>query len=456
MRAVLLLCVLAGACYSPTPQPGAPCSASGQCPEGLVCVPATQRCEDPNNVSDASVDACTTGTCEGDVLVGCGQSVTCANGCATSPEAHCRELAPSNGLTSDMLGGATADINSDKLNFDTGDGSIKRANIFIRTAGTGVIDGIRFEEIDGVAVWVANSWTLPAGESWDFSLGGRPVTLFANTTIDIAGTIDVGGSGSTGGPGATGSYTSDTEPPPGGCQGRAGRPLDATHSEGGGGGGGRGIAGGNGGASNQGGTLTGIGGNCADRPSTVPLRGGNGGGEGGDSSSNYGGGGGGAISLVAMQSITITGTVAAPGAGGAVGNGDGGGGGGSGGAVFIEAPVVTIPGNLTANGGGGAAAAGGIGGARGSLTSTTPAAGGTYTAPNGDAGHGGAGGTGPTNATNGQSYNYDTVDALGNPINYNRGGGGGGSVGVIEVRRITGDVTGLSSPTAVISNATVQ
>jgi hypothetical protein len=418
---------------------------------------ATNTCELPGSGGDAPPmpDACASATCEGDVLVGCGQTVTCANGCTTDPAAHCRRLAPSNGLTAGMLEGATADINLDKLNFDTDDGSIKRMNVVIRNPGEGVIDGIRFQEVDGVAVWVANSWTLPANESWSFSSGEEPVTLFANTTIEIAGTIDVGGSGSVGGPGGTGSYGS-TAASPGGCQGRAGRLINTTHAEGGGGGGGQGIAGGNGGPSNQGAT-NGIGGNCADRPSTIPLRGGNGGGEGGNSTSNDGGGGGGAISLVAMEMITISGTVAAPGAGGGILNGNGGGGGGSGGAILLEAPVVSIPGNLTANGGGGAAASGSSPGARGSSSSATPASGGSYTAPNGDTGRGGAGGTSMAAATNGDNYTYSVTDPTTMvTTNYNRGAGGGGAVGRIEVKRVTGGVSGLASPAAVVTDAVVE
>lgn len=50
-------------CYSPHPQPGAPCSSNG-CPDGLVCSPATMTCElhsiDPAidaGMDDAAIDA---------------------------------------------------------------------------------------------------------------------------------------------------------------------------------------------------------------------------------------------------------------------------------------------------------------------------------------------------------------------------------------------------------------
>jgi hypothetical protein len=404
-------------------------------------------------------DACTTGVCEGDMLVGCSAApVVCANGCG-GPIPHCRELVPSNGLTTGLLAGATADINSDKLNFNTDDGSMKRMNEEIRPAGMGVINGIGFEVVQGVAVWIANTWVLPAGESWASS-GARPVTFYAAGSITIDGTIDVGADFSgIAGPGGTGRNGSTTT---GGCLGRAGRSLDTTHGEGGGGGGGASPntpqAGANGAPSNtQTSTFTGIGGSCTTRPSTIPLTGGNGGGNGGNSINNFGGGGGGAISLVAMKTITITGDVGAPGGGGGnLATGNGGGGGGGGGAVFVEAPEVSITGRLTANGGGGGAPSGGADGARGSTISATPAAGGLYSGSGGPA-RGGSGGAGTSAPTNGASYNLNVTNpTTGVTTNTNRGGGGGGAAGKIEVKRRTGVVSGLASPAAVISDAVVE
>ncbi len=63
MRALVVATVLAG-CYSPHPQPGAPCP-SGTCPGPLVCSPATRTCETTaidapradTRASDAAVDA---------------------------------------------------------------------------------------------------------------------------------------------------------------------------------------------------------------------------------------------------------------------------------------------------------------------------------------------------------------------------------------------------------------
>lgn len=49
----LFAAILASGCYSPHPQPGAPCGTGG-CPDGLVCSPATMTCE--LRAIDAAVD----------------------------------------------------------------------------------------------------------------------------------------------------------------------------------------------------------------------------------------------------------------------------------------------------------------------------------------------------------------------------------------------------------------
>lgn len=448
MRGLIGICALVG-CFSPSPQAGAPCGVNRECPDGLECS-SRNLCERPGTIVP---DSCAT-TCMGDVFASCGSSQLCTNGCSAAPEPHCRRLVPSNGVSPALLDGATADITQDKLDFRE-DGEIRRQGDVLRPAGEGVANGIRFAIVGGMTIWAADTWMLPAGELWDFD-GNNPIVILGNV-IRIDGVIDVGGSGSFGGPGGTNSYTSTTASSDG-CQGRAGRSINATHAEGGGGGAGA-VAGANGGASNQGGALTGVGGTCTTRPSTIPLRGGNGGGEGGNSNVNAGGGGGGAIALVAMESITIAGDVGAPGAGGTTGNGNGGGGGGGGGAILIEAPLVAITGRITANGGAGGAPSTGNTptGARGRLDSATPAIGGAYLPPNGGTFRGGAGGAGTTAPQPGQSYNYDVVDPTTMVVtNYNRGGGGGGAAGRIEIKRISGDVTGLTSPPAAITSATIE
>ena len=443
------LALLAG-CYNPSPQEGAPCNLDGDCPSGLECN-AENKCVKPVEIdADTSgPDACPGARCEGSDFVDCdGAKITCANGCGGGASPHCLQLKPSNGLDVSMLAGATADVTMDKLNFDGDDGSIRMQNITVRPAGTGVMAGIRYQVVDGAAVWVANSFKLNAGDSW--SLGGtKAIVLFANTSITLDESLDVNAAGTVAGPGGTGPNNGTVA----GCQGRAGHVVDGNHAEGGGGGGGANSSSGANGGNTNSGAATGLGGNCATRPSTIPLRGGNGGGNGGQNGGSGGGGGGGAIALVAMESITIMKAVSAAGGGGANGTQNGGGGGGSGGAVLIEAPTVSITGQLTANGGAGGAPSGGAAGPGGSPTTASPAIGPTYTSPGGTTGKGGNGGAAGVNPTNGTAYNYDDTVNL---INYNRGGGGGGAVGRVEVKRKTGGVSGLASPAAAITDAVFQ
>jgi hypothetical protein len=460
MRVIALLAAVLGACFSPSPQAGAPCSERGACPDGLVCS-ADNRCEKPGDERDAAVDACPVVACEGDELVGCGGRTTCVNGCAPDPEAHCRQLAPSNGLTPALLDGVTAEVTTIDLDFDTDTGAITVDDTtIVRAAGVGVISGIGFAIVDGVAVWSARSWTSTAAGTLDWkATGSNAIALYAATTISVSGAIDVGASGTAGGPSATNGNASTTT---GTCRGRAGRSnagIGAAFGEGGGGGGGR-TAGGDGAASNQP-TPTGIGGVlCGNAPTTRPLVGGNAGGHGGQSATNGGGGGGGAIALVAMEQITITGVVTAPGAGGLsapTGSG-GGGGGGSGGAILLEAPIVDITGSVTANGGGGGAPAGGTDGNRGALASANGAAGGVYSCvPSPGATpvnrRGGAGGAGTAAA--GDGANCTQVDAAAATI-ASQGGGGGGAAGRIEIRRNAGATAGTTSPPATVDVATLE
>lgn len=450
--AVVVVGLVAG-CYNPTPTPGAPCSTNNECPSGLEC--RNGICELQGGPSDdapvdVAIDACPTNACSGNDLVGCGVMVTCEFGCSADGSApHCRTLAPSNGLSPALLAGATASIVGDRWDFDTENGGIKAGNIILRPDGKGVIGGIGFEVIDGMGVFTANSFTLGEGEDWG-AAGPNGVVLYATTSIEIAGLIDVGAELTLGGPGGSNGTTSQTGS---NCRGRAGRALAAGFGEGGGGGGGA-TAGAAGAPSNQSGA-TGLGGvSCTTLVTTRPLRGGTGGGAGAGSTINQGGGGGGAIALVAMQSITVTGTIGSPGGGGVSSStGDGGGGGGSGGVVLIEAPMVSITGQLTANGGGGAAPNTGDGN-RGAMTSATVAAGGTYACPVVGTRRGGSGAAGAVAPTVGQ--NCQTDDGLGT-ITSSRGAGGGGAAGRIELRATTLTTTGaLLSPPATSSTPDYQ
>lgn len=163
----------------------------------------------------------------------------------------------------------------------------------------------------------------------------------------------------------------------------------------------------------------GAGGSPEGSPDLKPLRGGCAGGPG--SSAAPAAVGGGAVQISANGTLTVVGTVTAPGAGGRGGVIYGGGGGGSsGGAVLLEAQqLVLVDGAaVTANGGSGGQGGGitttGQDGAAGAQRTATPAAGGDSPTTGASGGNGAAGSVGATgggdNAASG-------------------GGGGGGGVG---------------------------
>jgi hypothetical protein len=437
MRGLALPWLVLAACYKPSPQAGSPCNARGECPDGLTCVDNVCT-ENPAGMPDA----CPGARCDGDTLIDCdGNNVSCSLGCTENNGPHCLELAPSNGLTSELLAGANALLMSDKLSFDSSDGQIKRANLIVRHGGVDtVVDGVGFYIIDDMAVWTASAFTIPNGEQWTFTTG-HPVVLYSATAIVVDGILDLGGSGSIAGPGGgNGGVNANAVP----CRGGAGTAFATGFGEGGGGGGGE-TAGGNGAPSNQ--ATFGIAGSQCSAPSAIPLRGGNGGGAGGFAGTlrgGPGGGGGGAIALVAMLNISVTGTIGVPGGGGITGAiGDGGGGGGSGGAIFLEAPTVLVTdGQLTANGGGGAAGRASSG-SRGSLTTTVPAVGGNF-----NGARGGSGGAAMTAPANGANFN----DGATNTISV--GGGGGGAVGRILIKATSSTVTNsVVSPAAATTAA---
>ncbi len=458
MRGWVLAIGISIGCYSPAVAPGLPCAENGSCPEGQMCIAGT--CElsgtDAPIEPDAMIDACPTATCSGNDIVGCGAPVTCDTGCSIAGGAHCRELVPSNGITTTLLAGVTTDVVvGDDWHFHADTGEIFDGANVLRIAGPGVIAGIRWIEIDGMGVFVARSWSVGVNDRWNGD-GTNTIALYAATTITVVGRIDVGADNNSGGPGGSSATSSMSGSS---CRGRAGRFFAAGFGEGGGGGGGRG-AGANGGDSNMG-ASAGLGGiACSERPLTTPLRGGVGGGHGGASFENYGGGGGGALALVAMESITISGHVGAPGEGGSAaapgvaGAGDGGGGGGGGGAVLVEAPLVTISGSLTANGGGGAAPTMDSG-ARGYMTSGSTASGGSFTGPGGTS-MGGRGGANTTGPTVGQTY-IENNGALPPLVTITRGGGGGGAAGRTEIKSLMRTTTGATlSPPPLTTDATLQ
>jgi hypothetical protein len=411
MRFGALCVAVCAGCFRPSPPNGVPCP-DGTCPNGQSCV---------------------LGVCQPDGTGG--------NPDGTSPTP---QLVPSNGISPTLLEGATADLAFDKLSIDTDDGSIRSANVVVRDAGEGLMNGINFVHQDGMGVFSAQSFTVPAGKSWDIS-GGNAIVLFAATTIDVSGTLDVGGNGQGGALGGHSGGTTNANPS---CRGHAGGAYDLGFGDGGGGGGG--VAQGGHGAAASAGTPVDGGGTCST-PSTRPLHGGQGGGAGGYDSTNSvlrggtGGAAGGAIALVAMGSISVSGVVGSPGAGGlSNATGDGGGGGGSGGSVFLESLQIGVTGAITANGGGGGAASGGASGGRGHLGDANRAGGGAF-----NTAHGGLGGSANGPAGDGDVFT-DTTSS--------RGCGGGGAAGMIEIRSITVmlDPMAVASPTPMMTTADVQ
>ncbi len=243
--------------------------------------------------------------------------------------------------------------------------------------------------------------------------GQRPLVVLSLTTLDVPGELDV--SSVTGGPGAGSTGV--------GCTG-----IAPTQAGGGGYGGSFGSRGGDGGATAPPGGVAGA--------ALVPaaLRGGCPGGAGKDPST-FVGLGGGAVALIAVNGISVLGTINASGSlGGAAKTGQGGGnGGGAGGMIVLDGEAITVGSSAqiftNGGGGGGGESAIGIDGGDGSNPSSTSS--------------GGQGGNGG-GLTGGKGGAGATLDAASrNPIDAVRGadaasgsagnGGGGGGFGVIKI-----------------------
>ncbi len=449
MRSWLVAVGLVSGCYHPSPPAGAPCNSRGECPSGLECV--DDVCVEPGTaVIDAAIDACPETMCLGNELAACGTRYTCALGCAATGVPHCMQLVPSNGITPSLLVGATAQVVALDLHLDSDTGEIMQGpTLVFRAAGTGVIGGIGFSVVNGMGVFTAERFEISAGtqasDDWDVD-GSNTAVLYAATTITVLGVIDAGANDQTGGPGGADGATSGSAGPT--CRGKAGAWEMAGYGEGGGGGGGRTV--GANGAPSTALTFGAAGPFCAASPTTIPLRGGNGGGAGGVDvvpspdvvHGGVGGGGGGGLALVAMESITITGSIAVPGGGGRTAAGsDGGGGGGSGGAILVEAPVVTITGDVIANGGGGAGPSVNSG-TSGHVLDGSAAGGGDFMGVSG-----GKGGTGAP-PTAGSTFT-DGVSA--------RGGGGGGAGGRTEIKSRSRTTTGATlAPGPALTDITAE
>ncbi len=448
------LVVVTAGCFRPD-SAAVPCG-DGWCPAPLTCV--AEVCQAATD-AEAGPDARAIGCGAGDVLLleGGGQR-PCPLGCTTTPDPHCLELAPSNGLDPALLAGTgTLIIDGDTL-IDTSTGTLSGA---VSRAGFGVDTTFAFEVSGppGEEVAVLRASTLIIERGTIIVEGSIPLVLLARELqVGAEAIVDV--SARCSGPGVD-----RTCPGPGGGTGAGGDPLAGERATGcgpgdsaelgsrsGGGGGGHGGGGGRGGRGNAGPSTPG-GLTCAGSE-LEPLRGGSGGGGstllGPTDGRGQGGGGGGAIQLTALEQLSIAGRIRSHGRGGAGGGlagigGGGGGGGGAGGGVLLEAITCDLAGAyVAANGGGGGggtqeAATSSQPGADGSDT-PEPAKGGDGAAPGGDGGAGGAG-TSPGGA--------DGAATAGGALA--GGGGGGGGAGVIVTRcHISSGAPTLTSPAPIV------
>jgi hypothetical protein len=298
--------------------------------------------------------------------------VSCALVCDDAT-GRCAPIAPSNNADGHSIDiGAVAPwVVANDLQIDTDDGSMAGATT--RPAGTGVMAGIGYEQVDGAAVFVVASMTVDPGVVIQV-VGSLPIIIRAAGDVEIsgrfdlsAGLVDCGFEEQRACPGPGGGRGGDTDAIAGGCApGGDGEGGGGNDGESGGGGGGGGVAGAKGGdasGSSDGGAAGVPGTLTCFAPTIQPLAGGSGGGRGGtedDQDHAAGGGGGGAIQISSDAAIRvvggadIAGILAGGEGGGAGGVEDGGGGGGGGGSILLEAPAIHLEdATLAANGGAG-------------------------------------------------------------------------------------------------------
>lgn len=409
----LHLCALLAlpACYAPTVIGGAPCDpGADSCPRGQTCT-ATDNgyfCSGSSG-SDAGMDDSPTDGgdfCLGDKMLGS----VCLSRLPTTP----------------ITFAASATINTALTNL--GNCTDLRAQV----------GGPSYCVIAGTTIDVASAATVRA-------IGPHAVVFFASQKISVAGTID-----------ASSRYDETLDlkrvfgaaaRTPAECNalGVDGSSSNNPNNGGGGAAGGSfGSAGGAGGNGRNGVPR----GNPTPASTATVLVGGCPGGHGGDGAGGGGGGGGGfgggAIYLIAGESITIAGRLAASGAGGYPGmagldSSGGGGGGGSGGMIVCEAPVITVTGTLIANGAGGGGGGGDMFDRPGQpgkdpVAPTTAAQGGS-----GGNGGGGNGGNGSTLAGAGANAGSGSNIAC-------AGGGGGGGAGIIHLYGTASTSSMISPP----------
>jgi hypothetical protein len=389
------------------------CDTSGN---GYVVTPCDLGCSDRAQ----GCNQCTAngGFCEGDSLVHCGADSrpstmeSCPGGCVDLPGPHCGYLEPL--------------FFPDECDVPSQDDLTLTASTTLDTGSDDSCDGGIIQQFSAPDICVVHHRTIALLPSVTLTVTGpRALALLADNATTISGTLDVSAHMIT--PGAGGGATMS-----GGDGGSGGSP--------GGGGAGFKIAGGPGATTTDGGGMNGGAAVANPAASGVLI--------GGPSSTNAGGGG--AVTIVACRgSVSIEGIISAGGGGGAGGSylsstmtNHPPFGGGAGGAIVLQGLTVTVSGGLYANGGGGGggialSGANKITGGRGedaSTSRTVCALGGTGNTT------GGSGGTGACGARPSGAGHHAT---MGYP------GGGGGSVGFIQV--VTPSNVTATLPTATVS-----
>ncbi len=452
MGSRLLWVLLLAGCYDPHPA-GGTCATTVECPTPLACVAGI--CGGPAQTLPDADPSC---TCVSDGLVCGSATVTCALGCVAGAPAHCARLIPSNGLGSELYDHVALPIaltGPTIFNTDTGEigGSLTRA------AGLGVLDGVEYQQVGGIGVFVFASLEIQAGNVG--FVGTRPVAwlVAGDATIDAVIDASAAGDGHQATPGPGGGAGGRATLGAGGCApGAPGAGDLATKADAGGGGGGGAVGGASGGqtASSPGGLA---GGGCIPVDGQ-PLAGGSGGGGGsaGATAGAFGGGGGGAIqiSVNGRLGFEANGSITVGGAGGEGGYGDptvannagGGGGGGGGGLILLEAielhtaTATFFAANGGGGGGGGFSANSAVRGENAKL-SATAAAGGASGGNTATIGGSGGSTTPPHAGVASASPNANT-------------GGGGGSTGALRFNTLAGSAQPVNSSPAFQSWGTIQ
>jgi hypothetical protein len=365
--------------------------------------------------------------------------LTCPLGCNTAQN-RCNRVKPSNFSASSFFdtvsGKVTLSGTSAAINTETG--LVKSGSQQIRPAGSPgkTINGVHWQVVSqpsgpSIGVFGVEELNIPKGAVVTVT-GKHALAIYSTGDVTISGTLAAPAKGLDPGPGGyAGGLTNGADGAP--CSGGEGLGggNSGSYSNGGGGGGHKAEGGTGGKHDSSTATKVGAGGGTVGSAVLTPLRGGCGGGAGGGPDTyiqtgdgGYGGGGGGAIQIVANGTLTVTGVVTAPGAGGEGAHyGSGGGGGGAGGAVLLEAVTISVTGAgiLAVNGGGGGAGTTGPSVADApdgqDGTSTTSRAG------------GGAGGDAGGDGGRGGARYVETGEDGGDQTD---GGGGGGAAGRVR------------------------